>query len=73
MPFENVIPLRMSRQELRDVGMLAGEEHVVKVLVQRGEMTGADRQFAAKYEVGDAVRVLHKAFELERAEPSELT
>jgi len=44
------------RQELRAVGMLAREEHVVKVLVQRGEMTGADRQFAAKYEVGDAVR-----------------
>jgi ATP-dependent exoDNAse (exonuclease V) alpha subunit len=44
------------RAELRAKGMLAGEDVVVRVLVERGELTGADRQAAVNYEAGDVVR-----------------
>jgi flagellar biosynthesis GTPase FlhF len=44
------------REELRGKGSLAGEDHVFRVLVQRQEMTGADRAWANHYEIGDIVR-----------------
>ena len=43
-------------RELQSVGKIAEEEHGVRVLVPRQEMTGADRQWAAQYEEGDVVR-----------------
>jgi len=43
-------------RELQSVGQIAEEEHGVRVLVPRQEMTGADRQWAAQYEEGDVVR-----------------
>ena len=43
-------------RELQTVGKVADEEHSLRVLVSRQEMTGADRQWAAQYEVGDIVR-----------------
>jgi conjugative relaxase-like TrwC/TraI family protein len=44
------------RQELKAKGTLASEEHQFKVLVQRQEMTGAERRLANEYEIGDVVR-----------------
>jgi len=42
--------------ELQGKGMVKGEEHPVRTLVPRQELTGADRTWAAKYEVGDILR-----------------
>jgi hypothetical protein len=44
------------RQELRAIGKLAPEDHSMRVLVQRQEMTGAERAWANHYEVEDIVR-----------------
>jgi conjugative relaxase-like TrwC/TraI family protein len=44
------------RQELRANGKLAQEDHPFRVLVQRQDMTGADRAWANHYEIGDIVR-----------------
>ena len=35
---------------------MSGEEHAVKVLIPRQDMTGVDRAWAAQYETGDVVR-----------------
>jgi conjugative relaxase-like TrwC/TraI family protein len=42
-------------RELQTSGQI-GEDHRVRVLVSRQEMTGADRQWAAQYESGDVLR-----------------
>ncbi len=44
------------RQELKATGKLASEDHSLRVLVQRQEMTGAERAWADHYEIGDIVR-----------------
>ena len=44
------------RQELKANGALAREDHSFRVLVQRQDMTGADRAWANHYEIGDVVR-----------------
>jgi len=44
------------RQELKAQGTLAPEDHPFRVLVQRQEMTGAERRWASGYEIGDIVR-----------------
>ncbi|MFP5229531.1 MAG: MobF family relaxase [Acidobacteriota bacterium] len=44
------------RQELKTQGTLASEDHPFRVLVQRQEMTGAERRWASGYEIGDVVR-----------------
>jgi ATP-dependent exoDNAse (exonuclease V) alpha subunit len=44
------------RQELRANGSLAKDDHSLRVLVQRQDMTGADRAWANHYEIGDVVR-----------------
>lgn len=44
------------RSELRSNGVLSTEEHAIRVLVQRQDMTGADRAWANHYEPGDVVR-----------------
>jgi conjugative relaxase-like TrwC/TraI family protein len=59
-----VSPDNQSRQDLNDVihramqreGYVDHEEHQVSVLVPRQEVTGADRQWAGRYEAGDVVR-----------------
>jgi conjugative relaxase-like TrwC/TraI family protein len=43
-------------QELQRRGAVARDEHAVKVLVPRSELTGADRAWAARYEIGDVLR-----------------
>jgi ATP-dependent exoDNAse (exonuclease V) alpha subunit len=44
------------REELKSTGTLAREDHRFKVLIQRQEMTGAERRWASGYEIGDVVR-----------------
>jgi conjugative relaxase-like TrwC/TraI family protein len=42
--------------ELQGKGRVSGEDHPIRTLVPRQELTGADRTWAAKYEVGDILR-----------------
>ena len=42
--------------ELQGKGRVSGEEHSIRTLVPRQELTGADRTWAAKYELGDILR-----------------
>jgi ATP-dependent exoDNAse (exonuclease V) alpha subunit len=44
------------RAELQGRGIVESESHAMRVLTPRSDMTGADRAWAARYEVGD---VLH--------------
>lgn len=44
------------RQELQELGALNMHDHTVRVLAPRSDMTGADRAWAARYEVGDVLR-----------------
>jgi conjugative relaxase-like TrwC/TraI family protein len=44
------------RRELQKVGLLEKEDRSIRVLTLRSDMTGADRAWAARYELGD---VLH--------------
>jgi ATP-dependent exoDNAse (exonuclease V) alpha subunit len=43
-------------QEMQTLGQVDSHEYKHRVLVARQEITGADRQWAAQYEVGDVVR-----------------
>jgi ATP-dependent exoDNAse (exonuclease V) alpha subunit len=45
-----------ARQELKSSGSIAAEDHNFRVLVQRQDMTGADRTWANHYEAGDVIR-----------------
>jgi len=42
--------------ELQAKGLVGEREHSTRVLVPRQELTGADRQWAAQYQVGDTLR-----------------
>jgi len=44
------------RRELKDKGTLAPEDHTFRILVQRQDMTGAERSWASHYEIDDVVR-----------------
>jgi conjugative relaxase-like TrwC/TraI family protein len=44
------------RQDLKLIGTLAPEDHTLRVLVQRQDMTGAERSWANHYEVNDVIR-----------------
>jgi hypothetical protein len=44
------------RQELKATGALAPEDHAFRILVQRQDMTGAERSWASHYEINDVVR-----------------
>jgi ATP-dependent exoDNAse (exonuclease V) alpha subunit len=44
------------RQELQELGALERQDHAMRVLAPRSDMTGADRAWAARYQAGD---VLH--------------
>jgi conjugative relaxase-like TrwC/TraI family protein len=44
------------RHELKTNGSLAQEDHTFRVLVQRQDMTGAERSWASHYEINDVVR-----------------
>src|SRR5215467_11381723 len=51
--------------ELQGKGRVSGEEHPIRTLVPRQELTGADRTWAAKYEVGDILRYSRASKETE--------
>jgi conjugative relaxase-like TrwC/TraI family protein len=44
------------RQELKAIGTIAPEDHTFRILVQRQDMTGAERSWASHYEIQDVVR-----------------
>ncbi len=44
------------RQELKAGGTIAPEDHNFRVLIQRQDMTGAERSWASHYEINDVVR-----------------
>jgi hypothetical protein len=44
------------RQELKVIGALAREDHTFRILVQRQDMTRAERSWANHYEVNDVIR-----------------
>jgi len=44
------------REELKERGSLAPNDHSFRVLVPRQDMTGADRAWANHYEIGDTIR-----------------
>jgi conjugative relaxase-like TrwC/TraI family protein len=44
------------RQELKTIGAVAREDHNFRVLVQRQDMTGAERTWASHYEINDVIR-----------------
>jgi conjugative relaxase-like TrwC/TraI family protein len=44
------------REELKANGTLASEDYSFRVLVQRQDMTGAERSWASHYEINDVVR-----------------
>jgi hypothetical protein len=54
------------RQELKAIGTIAPEDHTFRVLVQRQELTGAERSWARQYEINDVIRYTRgsKAIEL---------
>ena len=47
---------RAVRTELQALGIVQSEDHTLRVLTPRSDMTGADRTWAARYDAGD---VLH--------------
>jgi ATP-dependent exoDNAse (exonuclease V) alpha subunit len=49
--------------ELRSRGVVNGQEHSVRTLVARQEMTGADRSWAQQYQVDDILRYLRSSKE----------
>jgi conjugative relaxase-like TrwC/TraI family protein len=59
-----VSPDNQSRREINEAihhtmqsaGQVSAEEHSLRVLAARQEITGADRQWAGQYEAGDVVR-----------------
>jgi conjugative relaxase-like TrwC/TraI family protein len=44
------------RQELKAVGAVGSEDHAFRVLVQRQDMTGAERSWASHYDINDVIR-----------------
>jgi ATP-dependent exoDNAse (exonuclease V) alpha subunit len=46
------------RQELRTLGTIEQEDHSMRVLTPRSDMTGADRAWAARYEAGDMLHYI---------------
>jgi conjugative relaxase-like TrwC/TraI family protein len=44
------------RAELQALGIVQTEDHTLRVLTPRSDMTGADRTWAARYDAGDVLR-----------------
>jgi conjugative relaxase-like TrwC/TraI family protein len=47
---------RAVRAELQALGVVQNDDHTFRVLTPRQDMTGADRTWAARYDVGDVLR-----------------
>ena len=56
------------RQELQALGTLDKEDHSMRVLTPRSDITGADRAWAARYQPGDVLHYIRgsKEYEIER-------
>ncbi len=52
------------RAELQAHGIVDSENHSVRVLAARSDMTGADRAWAARYEVGDVLHYIRGSKEI---------
>jgi ATP-dependent exoDNAse (exonuclease V) alpha subunit len=52
------------RQELQTLGTLDKEDHSMRVLTPRSDMTGADRAWAARYQAGDVLHYIRGSKEL---------
>ena len=52
------------RAELQALGVVEWEDHAFRVLATRSDMTGADRAWAARYDVGDVLRYQRGSQEL---------
>jgi conjugative relaxase-like TrwC/TraI family protein len=52
------------RQELQALGVLYKNDHSMRVLTPRSEMTGADRAWAARYQTGDVLHYIRGSKEL---------
>jgi ATP-dependent exoDNAse (exonuclease V) alpha subunit len=52
------------RQELQTLGILEKEDHSMRVLTPRSDMTGADRAWAARYQTGDILHYIRGSKEL---------
>ncbi len=56
------------RQELQALGKLDKNDHAMRVLTPRSDMTGADREWAARYQAGDVLHYIRgsKEYGIER-------
>jgi conjugative relaxase-like TrwC/TraI family protein len=56
------------RQELQALGSLTKDDHSMRVLTPRSDMTGADRAWAARYQIGDVLHYIRgsKGHRIER-------
>ena len=54
------------RNELQDAGLVSRVSHFLPTLIPRSELTGADRQWAARYQIGDVLH-LHNRQQRARA------
>jgi conjugative relaxase-like TrwC/TraI family protein len=52
------------RQELQALGGMEKEDHSMRVLTPRSDMTGADREWAARYQTGDVLHYIRGSKEL---------
>jgi conjugative relaxase-like TrwC/TraI family protein len=52
------------RQQLQELGALDKEDHSMRVLTPRSDMTGADRAWAARYQPGDVLHYIRGSKEL---------
>ena len=52
------------RQELQARGVLDTNDHAMRVLTPRNDMTGADREWAARYQAGDVLHYVRGSKEL---------
>jgi conjugative relaxase-like TrwC/TraI family protein len=57
------------RQELQNLGKLDKNDHAMRVLTPRSDMTGADREWAARYQAGDVLHYIRgsKEYGIERS------
>jgi ATP-dependent exoDNAse (exonuclease V) alpha subunit len=51
------------RQELQILGLLETEDHLIKVLTPRSDVTGAERAWAARYQAGDVLHYTRRSKE----------
>jgi conjugative relaxase-like TrwC/TraI family protein len=52
------------RQELQTLGVVDSNDHSMRVLAPRNDMTGADREWAARYQPGDVLHYVRGSKEL---------